>query len=1045
MGNYTHHNGPYWNFNWTSVNESTDKIVVNSTGTYTFEGGRKDQCDFYMDSVFVQINPFPTLLELTDDHYANSADTLYTDIHVCMPDTIGLSFTQLDTNDTYSITFPNATTYTDSLDFQTTLLGVYTVSVANIFGCTKNEDFEIITDIPPVLDTVVPYMMFTNASIQGSDTIVVCEGEPVEVRIYDSLTNPNGDVTQWFSPTDFRFSSWNYGSSLCSNNSACIGTEFYPPSSGWFTFNSTFTLGNVNLCGADTLTYSASDTYYIVLNPAPVSNTIVDGITPFCPGDTSNIWVSQTHPGGAWSGLGIVASNSSNDSILANIAGNYTYSYTLMDSTTGCASTFNPVFNLTVKPAPTINSNSPDNIICPYDSILLTAPLAFAYEWIGPLGIILDTTQSIYVDVTGFYHCVITDFDLCQMTSNTIELLEYSTPFIIANPDTELCHSVAVDLSVDHSGTPSFYWLNPVGITNSEITVTQPGTYICEVSQCGTTVTDSIVITLSTFQASIIAISDTIICPSDTVLLLASPNGNYQYEWDNGLGNSPVAQATQEGMYSVTIYDQYGCSATSNSIEVSYFTSGVAPDPIDTTICLDTDITVSLLGYNQIDWYDATYQWLFTSNSLQLNNLQNDTVFYTTNSDTNCVSNFSTIHIQINQASITPSIILSDSSICENDSLTIYSANTNYNHLWTLPNGTTTTANNLILNNVTTFNAGVYYLSISDSACASAMDSIAVIIHPLPSIQIGFMDTTICENDSVLVTINATDSIQINNGAMLSQNYSDWFFNEENILIVSTSNFGCTSQSNINIVVQPLPQSPSIFITDTTHLCASDSLVWIFDMDAANTYIFEWNTTNMLLEDTLYLQGDTLQNFNDLITITTDSLGCISADTNTILIYETPILTLHDTIICEGSTFDVLLTTAYKYLWQNGSTTNNYTVSDSGLYTVLVTNGPCAISESFVVVTIDCKPQTANVFSPNDDGINDVFEFITGTLKSGELIIYNRWGEIVYEQKEGDLKWDGIKYKSNKQANEGTYYYLIKGENINGSSYEQQGWFSLFR
>jgi len=1042
---YTHHNGPYWDFNWTSVSDSLDFIIVDTTGTYMFEGGRKDHCDFYADSVYVQINPFPNMLELTDDHNANMADTDYVDIYVCSPDTVNLIFNQTDTSDTFTILFPDQSVYTDSLIFNTSQLGDYNITVATSFGCTKNESFEIITEIMPVLDTIVPYMMFTNASIQGTDTVVICEGDPVEVRIYDSLTNPNGDVTQWFSPTDWWSSTWNYGTNLCPVNLDCIGTEFYATSSGWYTFNTSFTLGDVNLCGGDTLTYYATDTYYILVNPLPVSYAIVNGISPFCPGEISNIWTTQTHPGGVWNGAGILSSNATNDSIFANIDGNYMYSYALLDTLTGCGATFNPSFDLIVKQAPEIVSNTPDNIICPYDSILLSAPFSLAYQWVGPQGNILDTTQTIYVDVVGFYHCIITDMDMCQMTSNTIELLEYSTPFLIANPDTELCHSGAVDLSIEHSGAPSFSWINPSGITNPDITVTQPGTYICEISQCGFTVTDSITITLSTFQATIIALTDTIICPNDTVLLLAGPNGNYVYQWNGGLGNSNIAQATQEGVYNVTVYDQHGCSATSNTIEVSYFNGSNPPLPMDTTICFDDDISISILGYNQLDWYDANYQWLYTGNNLQLNNVQNDTVFYITNSDTNCTSNYSPITIQINQTSIIPSIMLSDSSVCEGENLTLYSDSPNYTHLWTTPNGSISSVSNLVLNNLNSYNSGIYYLSISDLFCSSPTDSIILFIHPLPDIQVGFMDTTICENDSVQVNISASDSIQINNGIMLSQNYSEWFSSDQNFSIVSTSYFGCTSQSNIDIIVQDLPISPVVLILDTTHLCAADSLVWLFDIDANNTYNFEWNSVNISIGDTLNIQGDSLQGYNYLITTTSDAMGCLVVDTNTILAYEVPVLTLNDTIICEGSTFDILLTTVYKYLWQNGSTTNNYMVSDSGLYTVIVTNGPCSISESFLVTTMDCKPQTANVFSPNGDGQNDVFEFVTGELKSGELIIFNRWGKVVYEQTDGVLKWNGINYSSNKDASEGTYYYLIKGENINGTPFQQEGWFSLFR
>jgi gliding motility-associated-like protein len=70
-----------------------------------------------------------------------------------------------------------------------------------------------------------------------------------------------------------------------------------------------------------------------------------------------------------------------------------------------------------------------------------------------------------------------------------------------------------------------------------------------------------------------------------------------------------------------------------------------------------------------------------------------------------------------------------------------------------------------------------------------------------------------------------------------------------------------------------------------------------------------------------------------------------------------------------------------------------------------------------------------NVFTPNNDGKNDVFA-LTGLSDPCEdflnVLIYNRWGQLVYESNEIDFKWDG-KNKNGGAAAEGTYFVIING------------------
>jgi gliding motility-associated-like protein len=64
-----------------------------------------------------------------------------------------------------------------------------------------------------------------------------------------------------------------------------------------------------------------------------------------------------------------------------------------------------------------------------------------------------------------------------------------------------------------------------------------------------------------------------------------------------------------------------------------------------------------------------------------------------------------------------------------------------------------------------------------------------------------------------------------------------------------------------------------------------------------------------------------------------------------------------------------------------------------------------------------------SAFTPNNDGLNDTFGIVGEGIESCRLIVYNRWGEIVFSSERVDDKWDG-KYKG-KLVPFGAYSYEV--------------------
>ena len=98
----------------------------------------------------------------------------------------------------------------------------------------------------------------------------------------------------------------------------------------------------------------------------------------------------------------------------------------------------------------------------------------------------------------------------------------------------------------------------------------------------------------------------------------------------------------------------------------------------------------------------------------------------------------------------------------------------------------------------------------------------------------------------------------------------------------------------------------------------------------------------------------------------------------------------------------------------------------------------CADTVSLTVVTANIT--IPNIFTPNNDGKNDVF-VITGldAFPGSQLFIYNRWGNEVYKSDNYLNNWDG------SGLAEGTYYYLLNRKDHDGSATVFKGWVFLKR
>lgn len=125
-----------------------------------------------------------------------------------------------------------------------------------------------------------------------------------------------------------------------------------------------------------------------------------------------------------------------------------------------------------------------------------------------------------------------------------------------------------------------------------------------------------------------------------------------------------------------------------------------------------------------------------------------------------------------------------------------------------------------------------------------------------------------------------------------------------------------------------------------------------------------------------------------------------------------------------------------QYLWNNSVESPQYTITESGQQNLLISNECGTNSISFNVSEIDCDQYyVPNVFSPDNDGINDYFTLYSDViLEIINLSVFDRWGNLVFEQQnfpasQESLGWNGSTNGKNCEPGAYTWFaeILFKG------------------
>ncbi|MEP7169902.1 MAG: gliding motility-associated C-terminal domain-containing protein, partial [Bacteroidota bacterium] len=356
------------------------------------------------------------------------------------------------------------------------------------------------------------------------------------------------------------------------------------------------------------------------------------------------------------------------------------------------------------------------------------------------------------------------------------------------------------------SGATSYQVTGPgivsINAANDTLYVNETGTYtvhyqiIDTVTGCEVSTNKSFV--LSTTPSPLVTIipSNGVICPGDSVQLIAQ--GGLSYSWvgplGNALGISQSIYVHTPGYYHYEFVDSTGCSLISEFKEVKGYTTpylNANPVPI---LCPGGSVILSVFT---VDTTQIQWQPPLSGNSSSVVVSAPGTYYC---SVTTCGIN-TMASLTIVQSAINAAISANSSAaICNGDPVTL-TANPGYSiYNWMPVNGNTTS--------ITVTQPGIYYLQVTDTNQCSAMDSIAVTAHQIsvPAVE----GDTICAGDNAVLTAAASatvrwyasssDTVSVNTGSPF---ITPPVFTSTVYYAVNTDSVCSSSRTPAEVIVNP--------------------------------------------------------------------------------------------------------------------------------------------------------------------------------------------------------------------------------------------------
>lgn len=623
-------------------------------------------------------------------------------------------------------------------------------------------------------------------------------------------------------------------------------------------------------------------------------------------------------------------SNSANSTVTGLTLGANYYNWTIYSD--GChSSTDQTIFTL-VAPiaAPTATNNGP---ICEGQILQLSTPSVVnaTYSWTGPNGFTSTVQNPVILNATsaqsGLYAVQITVNGCTSSAGSTTAVINSAPAQPTVSSNTPVCAGSAINLTTPLVSGASYSWSGPNGYTSisqnptiASAALTDAGTYVLTitVNGCSNLSPVSTNVVVNPIPSAPSAGSNAPICQNQNLQLTASTISGASYSWTGPNGFTSTGQ---------------------NPVIAGIQSSGA-----------------------------GTYSVIATVNG--------------------CSSVAGTTSVSVNPAPATPVVTL-NSPLCEGQTLLLSTAPIVGTYSWSGPNGYTSVNQNPSIVNAATSQSGTYQLVITVSGCPSLPGSATVQIDPTPTVNAGPNQAS-CNGSpvtlagsfggsasSVTWTTSGTGSFSNATSPTATYTPSPTDISNGTVTLTLTTNDpvgSCGSvQSTCLVTISSSPNASFSYVGGP--FCQSlNSVSPTFGPGAsAGTFTSSMGlsiTSSGVVNPSLSTPGT----YTVMNSIAANG-SCPSANaSSSITIAATPSTPTigSNSPVCTGSAINLTSSSAASYSWTgpNGytSTSQNPTIpsasgTNSGMYSLVVSNGSCSSSSASVNVVVNNQPSAPSISS----------------------------------------------------------------------------------
>ena len=975
--------------------------------------------------------------------------------------------------------------------------GTYTVTVTDANGCTDETflDVEELQSLEPMLSGISSFCEGTETTISAitgfstyfwsdnsTDEFILVNSPGTYTVTVTDANNCTGSESILVTQNDNPIFNITGDTQFCpGTTTVCVAPPGYV-SYLWSDGSTAETLP-VNIAGTYTVTVTDTNgctgSDETTIDELSTPTTVITGVPNFCSGESTILEAGGGFVNYLWS------DGSTNQSVTADQAGTFTVTITDINGCTG--ETEIDVFENIPVNAGTAN---PTTSLCSVDATLVNLQNEIIGAdangtWtetsaIPSGGIAFDpTTGSFNTDGQnpGIYtfDYLLIGTGTCPDDSETVTIVVEQTPIAFIDQPIALdCNNPTTLLDATNSiggADLIFQWsLNGNIITNANaalLMIDSEGTYDLIVSLPNGCFATTFIEITEDFEApdADAGMNQQLTCQDGQATLNGTssiPGAIYTWE---GPGittanmNDQNPLVTSAGDYTLIVTNpQNGCESSSALVVViADLNSPVFTlDDVDPLDCNNSSqVLVGPFADN------FTYQWFLNGNLIAgatdqefEANLPGTYSLEITNTDNGCNS---TELVEVDE-SIDPPIAeagTADMLTCDVGTVTLDGTGSsvgNITYQWIDPSGTPIPSSNTL--NISATQPGTYTLLVSnnDNGCFATDEVIVTVDNNSPTADAGANTSLDCDFTSIQIGGNSSTGTNFtynwttqNGGTIINPTSANPSINQPGTyqILVTDINNGCTVIDAIEISENTnVPVQINYELMPISCEGEDDGSVTVLNVDGGTgPYQYSFNGGPFTDINTFPFLAE-----GDYSLLITDALGC-ELETEVSLVAPAPfIIDLGEDITIElGETAQInaVVSQSYDSLWWRLDATlpcancPNPIVAplETTAYqaTALNYNG-CEDSDDItIIVEKNRHIFIPNVFTPNDDGINDVF-IVHGGIdveKIHVLKVYNRWGEQIFEQtdiqpNDYSVGWDGF-FKGEKM-NPAVFVYFAEIE-----------------